>query len=160
AWGSNIYFKQNRLPKEAIDIYVVGKQWMWKFQHPEGQREINELHIPIGRKIRLTMATEDVIHSFYVPAFRNKMDVVPGPNRYTHMWFEATKQGRFHLFCAEYCGTKHSGMIGWVVVMDPKDYQDWLSGGSAEGSMASRGEKLMQDFGCVTCHRSDAQGRG
>lgn len=157
-WGASLYFKLYRPPAEALDIYVVAKQWMWKFQHLDGQREINELHVPVGRKVKLTMTTEDVIHSFFVPAFRIKMDVVPG--RYTTIWFEGTKPGRYHLFCTEYCGTSHSGMIGWIVVMDPTEYQTWLSGGAGEGSLASTGQKVFQDLACNTCHRSDAQGRG
>lgn len=158
-WGAKIYFDQTTSPKNAMDMYVVGKQWMWKFQHPEGQREINELHVPVNKKIRLIMATEDVIHSFFVPAFRVKQDIVPGPNRYSTLWFEPTKVGRYHIFCAEYCGTNHSSMIGSVEVMEPQDYENWLSGGAAEGSMSQKGEKLFSDLGCVTCHRSDAQGR-
>ena len=158
AWGASVYFKLYRpLNEDAIEIYVVGKQWMWKFQHQEGQREINELHVPVGSRVRLTMTTEDVIHSLYVPAFRIKSDVVPG--RYTYAWFEATKPGRYFLFCAEYCGTNHSGMGGHVVVMEPTEYQAWLSGGASE-SPASQGQKLFQDLGCATCHRQDAQGRG
>jgi cytochrome c oxidase subunit 2 len=157
-WGAKVYFSMTRQPSEALEIYVIGKQWMWKFQHPDGQREINELHVPIGRNVRLTMGTEDVIHSFFVPDFRVKQDVVPG--RYTKLWFRPTKPGRYRLFCAEYCGTQHSGMIGWVVVLEPKDYQAWLSGGNVEGSLASTGQKLFQDQACHTCHRSDGQGRG
>ena len=158
-WGANVYFAQARPPAETLDIYVVGKQWMWKFQHLDGQREINELHVPVGRAVRLTGTSEDVIHSFYVPAFRVKADVIPG--RYTTLWFNATKTGRYHLFCAEYCGTKHSGMIGWIVVMEPSEYQAWLAGGAAaEGSLASQGQKLFTDLACITCHRADAQGRG
>ncbi len=159
AWGTKIYLEQYTVPNDGLDIYVVGKQWMWKFQHPEGQREINELHIPVGKKIRFIMATEDVIHSFYIPAFRMKEDVVPGPNRYTTVWAEATMTGTFHIFCAEYCGTSHSGMVGWVTVMSDKDYEAWLSGGAAQGSMADRGAALFQSLGCVTCHKSDAQGQ-
>ncbi|HST23023.1 MAG TPA: c-type cytochrome, partial [Blastocatellia bacterium] len=157
-WGASIYYSMYRAPDEALDIYVVGKQWMWKFQHLDGQREINELHIPYGRKVKLTMTTEDVIHSFYVPAFRVKMDVVPG--KYSTLWFEPTKPGRYPLFCAEYCGTSHSGMIGFVNVLEPSEYQAWLSGGAGEGSLAQTGQKLFQDFACNTCHRSDSQGRG
>lgn len=157
-WGANVFFELSSIPAEHLDIYVVAKQWMWKFQHQDGQREINELHVPVNRNVQLTMATEDVIHSFYVPAFRIKADVVPG--RYNTTWFKATKPGRYHLFCAEYCGTNHSGMGGWVVVMEPSEYQAWLSGGPAEGSLASRGQKLFQDLACNTCHRSDRQGRG
>ncbi len=154
AWGVKIYLEQYTVPNDAIDIYVVGKQWMWKFQHPEGQREINELHIPVGKKIRFIMATEDVIHSFYIPAFRMKEDVVPGPSRYTTIWAEATMTGTFHIFCAEYCGTSHSGMTGWVTVMSDKDYEAWLSGGAAQGTMADRGAALFTQLGCVTCHRN------
>jgi len=157
-WGASIYYTIYHSPKEALEIYVVAKQWMWKFQHLDGQREINELHVPVGRKVKITMTTEDVIHSFFVPAFRVKLDVVPG--KYSTIWFEATKPGRYHLFCAEYCGTSHSGMIGWIDVMEASEYQAWLAGGAGEGSLASSGEKLFQQLACVTCHRSDAQGRG
>jgi len=159
-WGAKIYFQQYNIPTQAMDVYVVGKQWMWKFQHPEGQRENNELHVPVGQKVRFTMATEDVIHSLFFPDFRIKQDVVPGPNRYTYMWMQPTKPGKYHIYCAEYCGTSHSGMIGWLYVMEPQDYQAWLSGGAAEGTLASKGEKVFNDFGCITCHRADAQGRG
>ena len=126
SWGASIYFKESRPPDNAMSVYVVGKQWMWKLQHMEGQREINELHVPVGRPIRLTMTSEDAIHSFYVPAFRVKQDVVPG--KYSTLWFTATKPGKYHLFCAEYCGTRHSGMIGWIYVMEPRDYQTCLRG--------------------------------
>jgi cytochrome c oxidase subunit 2 len=157
-WSATIYYRMYRPPDEAIDIYVVAKQWMWKFQHLDGHREINELHVPVGRKVKLTMTTEDVIHSFFVPAFRLKMDVVPG--KYSTLWFEPTKAGRYHLFCAEYCGTSHSGMIGWIDVMEAPEYQAWLSGGAAEGSLAGTGEKLFQQLACITCHKSDGSGRG
>jgi cytochrome c oxidase subunit II len=157
AWGADIYFKESRPQDNALQIYAVGKQWMWKLQHMEGQREINELHIPVGRAVKLTMTSEDVIHSFYVPAFRTKMDVLPG--RYTTTWFTPTKPGKYHLFCAEYCGTKHSGMIGYIYVMEPQEYQAWLSGGAASGSLASNGEKLFQDLACANCHKTDATGR-
>src|SRR6266508_2778791 len=131
-WAAGVYFDMAHPPAGAIDIYVVGKQWMWKFQHPEGQREINELHVPVGHPVKLLMASEDVIHSFYVPAFRVKQDVLPG--RYTQMWFHPTKPGKYHLFCAEYCGTKHSGMTGWVYVMEPTAYAAWLAGGAQQGT--------------------------
>jgi cytochrome c oxidase subunit 2 len=155
-WGASIFFKESRPPDNAMQIYVVGKQWMWKLQHQEGQREINELHIPVGRPIRLTMTSEDVIHSFFVPAFRTKQDVVPG--RYTTTWFTATKAGKYHLFCAEYCGTNHSGMIGWVYAMDPKDYEQWLSG-TPKGGLVDAGAKLFTDLACVNCHKADNSGR-
>src|SRR6476469_2621299 len=132
-WGAMIYFKERTPPRGATEVYVVAKQWMWKLQHEEGQREINELHVPVGRDVKLIMTSQDVIHSFFVPAFRIKQDVLPG--RYTTAWFRATKPGIYHLFCAEYCGTSHSGMIGDVVVMEPAQYQTWLSGGAAAGSL-------------------------
>jgi cytochrome c oxidase subunit II len=157
-WGVRLYVTLSHPPANALEIYAVGKQWMWKFQHPSGQREINELHVPLGQPVKLTMASEDVIHSFFVPAFRVKMDVVPG--RYTTTWFEATRTGDFHLFCAEYCGTAHAGMIGRVMVLTPAAYEQWLSGGAAEESMEMTGERLFQQFGCHTCHRSDTGARG
>ncbi len=157
-WGAAIYFRERTPPRGAMEIYVVGKQWMWKTQHPEGQREINELHVPVNRDVKLIMTSQDVIHSFFLPAFRVKQDVLPG--RYTTLWFHAIKPGTFHLFCAEYCGTQHSGMIGQIVVMTPSDYDKWLSGGGSEGSLSATGEKLFQELGCATCHRSDTQGRG
>jgi cytochrome c oxidase subunit II len=157
-WGSSVYFAIARPPDETLNIYVVGKQWMWKFQHLDGQREINELHVPVGRPVKVIATSEDVIHDFFVPAFRVKADVIPG--RYVSVWFHPTKPGRYHLFCAEYCGTKHSGMIGEIVVMQPAEYETWLSGGAPEGSLASAGGKLFADLACNTCHRPDAQGRG
>jgi len=156
-WGSWLYFKISRIPDNPLEVYATGKQWMWKFQHPTGQREINTLHVPVNRPIKITMASEDVIHSLFFPYFRVKADVLP--NRYRTMWFQATKTGRFHIFCAEYCGTSHSGMVGWVDVMEPTDYQKWLAGGS-EGSLASQGEKLFQKLACNTCHTEDTTGRG
>jgi cytochrome c oxidase subunit II len=157
AWGAKLYFDVERPPDNALSMYVVGKQWMWKVQHPEGQREINELHIPVGRPVKLTMTSQDVVHSFFIPAFRTKQDVLPG--RYTLTWFEATKPGKYHLFCSEYCGTKHSGMIGWVYAMNPHDYQLWLQDGAAEGSLASTGEKLFHQYGCANCHHFSGHGR-
>jgi cytochrome c oxidase subunit II len=157
-WGAAVYFKVFRPPSDPIDIYVVAKQWMWKFEHPDGQREINELHVPLGRRIKLTMGTEDVIHSLFVPAFRVKADVVPG--QVTSVWWEPTKAGRFELFCAEYCGTNHSGMIGWIVVQEPAEYQAWLSGSSSGGTLASSGEKIFQALACNSCHKTDQTGRG
>jgi cytochrome c oxidase subunit 2 len=160
-WGASIFFKAYRTPQQAMEIYVVGKQWMWKFQHQTGQREINELHVPAGARVKLTMTTEDVIHSFYVPAFRIKQDVVPG--RYLQTWFEATKPGKYYLFCTEYCGTNHSGMGGYVYVMEPAAYQQWLAGGTGTESAASQGMKLFQERGCASCHQAEPggqQGRG
>ena len=157
-WGAAIFFDARTPPQDATEIYVVAKQWMWKLEHPEGQRELNELHVPVGKNIKLIMTSQDVIHSFYVPAFRLKQDVIPG--RYTTMWFKATKPGTYHLFCAQYCGTQHSGMIGNVVVMEPAEYETWLAGGAPAGSMAQNGQQLFSQLGCSTCHRFDVQGRG
>jgi cytochrome c oxidase subunit 2 len=157
-WSAQLFFAFSRPPAETMNIYAVGKQWMWKFQHMDGQREINELHVPVGRPVKMIMTSEDVLHDLFFPSFRVKADVVPG--RYTHIWFEATKAGTYPLYCAEYCGTRHSGMIGQVVVMEPDAYQAWLSGGGQEGSLSSAGSKLFQDLACNTCHRSDTQGRG
>jgi len=157
-WGAQIFFANATPPSNAMDVYVVGKQWMWKIQYPEGTREINELHVPVGRPVKITLASEDVIHSFFIPAFRIKHDVVPG--RYDTMWFTATKPGRYHIFCAEYCGTEHSGMVGWVTVMSDSDYENWLAAGGTEGSMAQQGERLFEQYGCSTCHQADQQGRG
>ncbi len=155
-WGASVYFEQYSPPKNAIEIYVVGKQWMWKIQHSTGQREINELHIPVGRKVKLIMTTEDVIHDFFVPAFRIKADVVPG--RYTSEWFEATKPGTYHLFCAEYCGMNHSGMIGSVIVMEAREFDNWLSGNAGNQTPAVAGQQLYQSLGCVSCHGANGEG--
>jgi len=156
AWGTKLYFHNYTAPPNTLDIYVTGKQWMWKMQYPTGQREINELHVPTGRPVKLILASEDVIHSFYIPAFRLKHDVVPGS--YRSYWFEPTEVGRYHIFCAEYCGTNHSDMIGLVTVMSPSDFENWLTGGSG-GSMKEQGEKLFSQYGCVTCHVTDREGR-
>ncbi len=156
--GADLYFRMYRMPSDSMEMFVVGKQWMWKIQHPEGKREINELHVPVNQKVRLTMASEDVIHSFFIPAFRVKKDVVPG--RYTQMWFEATKVGEYHLFCAEYCGAEHSTMIGRVVVMEQEDYQQWLGGGVGGETMVEAGERQFQQLGCHTCHKQVSGGRG
>jgi cytochrome c oxidase subunit II len=158
AWGAKLYYQMYTPPAEALEIFVTGKQWMWRAQHPDGQREINELHVPLGRRVKLTMTSEDVIHSYYIPAFRTKTDVVPG--RYTMSWFQPTKTGTYHLFCAEYCGTQHSGMIGKVIVMEPADYQLWLGGGSRDATPAAAGQKLFNSLACNTCHREEPGGRG
>jgi cytochrome c oxidase subunit II len=156
-WGAVLYFQVRTPPQDATEVYTVAKQWMWKFEHIEGQREINELHVPVGRDVKLIMTSQDVIHSFFVPAFRIKQDVLPG--RYTTLWFHATKPGTYHLFCSQYCGTQHSGMIGWVVVLEPRDYEAWMSGGASQ-PLAVTGQKLFSELGCSTCHRFDTQGRG
>jgi cytochrome c oxidase subunit 2 len=156
AWSAQIYVQNSRPPKNANEIYVVGKQWMWKIQHSTGQREINELHVPTGRKIKLIMTSEDTIHDFFIPAFRIKADVLPG--RYTTQWFEATKPGTYHLFCAEYCGMNHSGMIGSIIVMQPTEFDNWLSGNASQQSPAVAGQQLFQSLGCVSCHGANGEG--
>lgn len=155
-WGARVYFEQYKPPENAVEVYVVGKQWMWKLQHATGQREINELHVPVGRKVKLIMTSEDVIHDFFVPAFRTKADVIPG--RYTTMWFEATKPGKYHLFCAEYCGMNHSGMIGSVYVLEPKEFNNWLSGNTGTATPAAAGQQLYQTLGCASCHGANGEG--
>jgi cytochrome c oxidase subunit II len=157
-WGADLFFHLSRPPADSMDVFVVGKQWMWKVQHPDGMREINEMHVPINRNIRITLGSEDVLHDYYIPAFRVKMDAVPG--KLTTMWFNATKPGKYHIFCAEYCGTQHSGMIGQVVAMEQHDYEAWLAGGRSTGSAVENGEKLFTQLACITCHKSDASGRG
>jgi cytochrome c oxidase subunit 2 len=157
-WATTLYFRIHSPPNDALQISIVGKQWMWKAQHPNGRREINQLHIPVGRPVKLTMISQDVIHSFFIPAFRVKQDVLPG--RYTTMWFEATKTGQFHLFCAEYCGTDHAGMGGQIIVMEQAQYQQWLSGSASNEPPAVTGERLFTQLGCATCHHADGSGRG
>jgi cytochrome c oxidase subunit 2 len=155
-YGVKLYFDIERPPDNAQIVYVVAKQWMWKTQHVDGIREINELHVPVGQSIELRMISQDVIHSFYVPDFRIKQDVLPG--RYTTIWFRATRPGAYHLFCAEYCGTDHSQMRGWVYVLSPSEYNRWLQQGGAEGSLADTGEKLFHQFACANCHHYSGHG--
>jgi cytochrome c oxidase subunit II len=156
-WGARIFFANAQPPKDAMEIFVTGKQWMWKIQYPDGGREINELHVPANQPVKLTMSSEDVIHSFSLPAFRVKHDVVPG--HYDTLWFTATKPGRYHLFCTEYCGTGHSTMIGWVDVLDKRDYDAWQSGAGSQGTLAEKGQQQFEQHGCSTCHLLDQQGR-
>lgn len=157
-WSAKVWFTISRIPNQAMEISAVGKRWMWKFQHITGQREINALHIPLGQPVKILIASEDVIHSLYFPSFRVKMDAVPG--KWTSLWFEATQTGTFHIFCAEYCGNNHSGMIGTVTVMEPRDFQAWLAGGRSEGPPAQVGERLFSQLACNTCHLENGQGRG
>jgi len=157
-WGARLYFNGLRPPSNAMQITVTGKQWMWKIQHPTGHREINELHVPVGVPVRLHMISEDVIHDFYVPAFRMKLDVLPG--RYSTTWFEATEPGTYHLFCAEYCGTKHSKMIGKVVVLEQGEYERWLMGAAANQTPREAGETLFTSLRCDTCHSDGSGARG
>ncbi|HEX3619357.1 MAG TPA: cytochrome c oxidase subunit II [Candidatus Udaeobacter sp.] len=154
-WGALDYFQIERKPANAIDVQVVGKQWMWKLQHAEGKREINELHIPVDQTVALTLISQDVIHSFFVPAFRVKQDVVPG--KYTSEWFKATRVGEYHIFCSQYCGTQHSQMIGRVVVMQPQAYERWLNSGEQTESIVRAGERLFHDRGCSGCHAPNSK---
>ncbi len=149
-WATSVFLSVKRVPPGATQIYVVGKQWMWKLQHPEGRWEMDELHVPVGRPIELVMTSEDVIHSFFVPAFRIHQDVIPGT--YTRIWFQPTLVGSYHLFCAQFCGTFHSHMTGTVTVMDPADYQRWLSTGTYQQSLAEAGALLFRQHGCSGCH--------
>lgn len=150
-WGTSVYSTMTVLPQdEALVVHGIGKQWMWKFQHPGGQREINDLHVPVGQPVVVRLASQDVIHSFYVPAFRVKQDVVPGFT--TTIWFEATEPGRYRLYCAEYCGTQHAGMGGWVHAMAPEAYADWLAGSPVEEGIEEIGERLFTELGCTGCH--------
>ena len=156
-WAADVYFDLHRPPDQTLEIYATGKRWMWKFQHLDGKNEINELHVPLGRAVKVTFTSEDVLHSLYFPSFRVKADAIPG--RYSSVWFTPTKVGPYHIFCAEYCGTKHSGMIGTVTVMEPSAYQAWLSG-ATEGPLSARGERLFTELACNTCHLVDGTGRG
>jgi cytochrome c oxidase subunit 2 len=158
SWGAVVYVDYRRAPADTLDIYVIAKQWMWKAQQPNGIREIDELHVPVNRNVRLILASEDVIHNFYVPAFRVKMDVVPG--RYNTMWFRPTKTGRYHFFCSQYCGTSHAVMGGWVTVMEAAEYGTWLSGSTGgESNPVLAGEKLFAERACISCHIANGTGR-
>jgi cytochrome c oxidase subunit 2 len=157
-WGAVVYVDFRRAPSDALDIYVIGKQWMWKLQQPNGLKEINELHVPVGQDVRLIMSSEDVIHDFSVPAFRVKMDVVPG--HYNTLWFRPTKVGKYHFYCSQYCGTNHAIMGGWVTVMEPDEYTAWLAGSAGSNvNPVVAGAKLFADRACLTCHASDGKGR-
>ena len=157
-WGAKLYFETYSPPPNALEIHIVAKQWMWKAQHAEGRSEIDELHLPLGRPIKLLLTSQDVIHDFFVPAFRVKTDVLPG--RYMSLWFEPNKVGVFRLFCAEYCGTLHSGMLGRIVVLTPSDYQNWLSSGPSGNTVVAFGARLFQSRGCIACHGDKDTERG
>lgn len=157
--GAIVYYTQYRMPDDGMEVYVVGKQWMWKIQHESGQREINELHVPVNTNVKLTMTTEDVLHDFSIPAFRTKADVVPG--RYTYLWFRPTKPGKYHLFCAEYCGLNHSGMGGYVYVMEQPEFEAWLQGNVSGQTPVEQGRDLFENkLGCASCHAGGPQQRG
>jgi len=157
-WGALLYFRIYDPPTNAMNIYVVGKQWMWKAEHPGGQHEINALHVPTGKPVQLTMISQDVFHSFSIPDFRVKREVIPG--RYSTVWFEATSPGVYHIFCTQYCGTLHSGMIGQVTALTPDDYAKWLAQSTSGMSLAQNGERLFASMGCNACHSGNAAARG
>ena len=157
-WGSVLYFRIYTPPVNAMNIYVVGKQWMWKAEHPGGQHEINSLHVPINQPVQLTLISQDVFHSFSIPAFRVKREAIPG--RYTTVWFEATATGTYHLFCTQYCGTSHSAMIGDIVVLTAEDYKKWLSQSTSGVSLAQNGERLFASLSCGACHNAQPDSRG
>ncbi len=157
-WGALLYFRIYNPPANAMNIYVVGKQWMWKAEHPGGQHEINALHVPMGQPVQLTMISQDVFHSFSIPDFRIKREVIPG--RYSTVWFEATQAGTYHLFCTQYCGTQHSGMVGTITVLTPDDYKKWLQQSTSGMSLAQNGERLFASMGCNSCHSGNAAARG
>ena len=154
-WGAWLYLDQTRPPVDAYEIRVIGRQWMWDVRHPNGRREFDELHVPIGTPVRVLLSSEDVIHSFFVPAFRVKQDAVPG--KVVSAWFEATRPGTYHLFCAEYCGTEHSGMTGQVVALPPEDYAAWLERGNQVSNLPIRGRELFVRYGCAGCHSPGSQ---
>ncbi|MBL6458733.1 cytochrome c oxidase subunit II [Belnapia sp. T6] len=153
-WAGATQLRASDAPPNALEVHVVAKQWMWKARHPNGAREINALHVPRGEAVRLVMTSQDVIHSFFVPAFRVKQDVVPG--RFTHMWFRATKPGTYHLFCAEFCGTEHATMGGTVTVMEPEDYARWATAQPQEQDLPGEGAALFVSLGCSGCHAPSA----
>jgi cytochrome c oxidase subunit 2 len=157
-WGSIIYFRIFTPPVNALNIYVVGKQWMWKSEYTGGQHEINSLHVPTGRAVQLTLISQDVFHSFSIPAFRVKREVIPG--RYTTVWFEATKPGTYRLFCTQYCGKDHSRMDGEVVVQTPEEYRKWLANSTSGTSLAQNGERLFASLSCSACHNTRPDARG
>ena len=157
-WGALLYFRIYNPPANSMNIYIVGKQWMWKAEHPGGQHEINTLHVPTGRPVQLTMISQDVFHSYSIPEFRVKREVIPG--RYSTVWFNATEPGVYHLFCTQYCGTLHSGMIGTVTALSPDDYQKWTDASTSGMSLAQNGERLFASLGCNQCHTGDAGARG
>src|SRR5271167_3107358 len=157
-WGALLYFRIYNPPTNAMNIYIVGKQWMWKAEHPGGQHEINMLHVPTGRNVQLTMISQDVFHSFSIPDFRVKREVIPG--RYSTVWFNATTPGTYHIFCTQYCGTKPSGMIGEETAMSPDDYQKWTQASTSGTSLSQNGERLFASMGCNACHSGSAAARG
>jgi cytochrome c oxidase subunit 2 len=156
-WGGYLYLQEAKPPANAYQIDVVAKQWMWKAQHPGGQEEIDEIHVPVGQPVRINLTSQDVVHDFSVPDFRIRYDVMPG--QYTTVWFEATQPGQYQLYCAQYCGASHPLMTGWVIAMTRTDFANWLTNGRAYLSPAGKGEQLFNQLGCNTCHRNDTYRR-
>ena len=157
-WGADLYVRLFQPPQQALKIYVVGKQWMWKVEHAGGQREINALHVPLGRPVQLLMTSEDVIHDFSIPAFRIKHDVLPG--RYEALWFTATRPGRYQLYCTQFCGLDHAKMTGSVVVLSQPDYANWLARNGDDSTLAAQGQALYMRYGCSGCHGGNGVGGG
>jgi cytochrome c oxidase subunit 2 len=157
-WGADLYVRLFQPPSDALRIYVVGKQWMWKVEHAGGQREIDALHVPVNRPIELLMTSEDVIHDFSVPAFRIKHDVLPG--RYESLWFRSDRPGHYHLFCTQFCGTDHAAMTGEIIVLSGPDYQRWLETSPGSTDLVADGERLFSRYGCSGCHRAGLAGGG
>jgi|SRR5579883_220469 len=155
-WGLSTYAENFQPPPDSYEVFIVGKQWMWKVQHPSGQREINELHLPADRPVKVTLISEDVVHDFGVPAFRSKIDVLPG--RYVSTWYQPTQPGQYRMFCDQYCGDQHASMVGSVIVMRPDEHAAWLRE-HAEGSAALEGRKLFLKLQCISCHRPDSEAR-
>ncbi len=155
-WGADLYVRLFRPPPNTLKIYVIAKQWMWKVEHAGGQREINALHLPVGRPIELVMTSEDVIHDFSVPAFRIKHDVLPG--RYETIWFTVTQSGEYHLFCTQFCGLDHSKMVGEIVALPPAQFGRWLMQNGGAGTLAEEGKVLYMSYGCSGCHGGAGEG--
>ena len=154
AWGARLFDTHRHAPANAMTIQAIGRQWMWKFQHPGGQAEINNLHVPVGEPVLINMISQDVIHSLYIPALRIQMETLPG--RYTQIWFKADKSGSFHILCAEFCGTDHSKMAGILTIMPPADYEAWLARSGSSKDLAAAGGRLFSTYGCSGCHDSGA----
>ena len=156
-WGASLYNTHQNPPADAIEISAIGRQWMWKFQHPGGQAEINDLHVPVGQPILINMISQDVIHGLYIPALRIQYETLPG--RYTQLWFKANRPGVYRIFCAEYCGTDHSNMDGLLTVMEPAAYAHWLTEAGSDQSLASSGKALFASYGCSGCHGEGSTAR-
>ena len=154
-WGARVYLEMERTPADAYQVTMIGRQWMWDVRHPNGRREFNTLHVPVGQAVAVQLSSEDVIHSFYVPAFRMKQDVIPGKT--VTAWFKATREGEYPFYCSEFCGTKHSAMIGTIVVQTPEAYGRWLDTGTRSDELLLRGRELFIKYNCAGCHDQPSQ---